>query len=227
MRRGAPVATCLSEHEIARLLEDYQVVLPPPPLTQLACYLDLLLRWNRRVNLTGYRDPRQIVRRLFGESLYLTRVVDLRGWLVDVGSGAGFPGLALKLAAPGLRVTLIESRRKKGAFLKEVVRSCSFSYVDVVVDRFESWGRRLVTAEKPTLITTRAVKVEGRFLDLMRAVLPEQGKGAFLTTAARAAEIRKSSSGWDWSAEFPIPQRADGIVLVGSKISTLAVSDIE
>lgn len=221
------MAASLSEDEIARELEGYQVVLPPPALKQLACYLDLLLRWNRRINLTGHRDPRQIVRRLFGESLYLTRVVDLRGWLVDVGSGAGFPGLALKLAAPELRVTLIESRGKKGAFLKEVVRRCDFYYVDVVVERFQSWARRLVTAEKPTLITTRAVKVEGKFLDLMRAVLPEQGKAAFLTTAARAAEIRESSPGWDWSAEFRIPQAADGIVLVGAKIPTVAVSTLQ
>ncbi|MGH9862105.1 MAG: RsmG family class I SAM-dependent methyltransferase, partial [Candidatus Acidiferrales bacterium] len=96
------MAALLSEPEIAAELAAYQVVLPPEGLTQLRSYLDLLLHWNRRVNLTGLREPRDIVRRLFGESLFLTTVVSLRGWLVDVGSGAGFPGLALKLAVPEL-----------------------------------------------------------------------------------------------------------------------------
>lgn len=212
------MAGSLSELEIARQLADYQVTLSPPALKQLACYLDLLLRWNRRVNLTGYRDSRQMVRRLFGESLYLARVVDLRGWLADVGSGAGFPGLALKLAAPELRVTLIESRRKKAAFLKEVIRSCGFSNVDVVVERFESWVGCLATAEKPKLVTTRAVKMEKELLDLLRAVLSEEGKGIFLTTAVQAAAIRKLGTGWDWSSEFRIPGAANCVVLVGIKI---------
>lgn len=212
------MAASLSEHEIAGELADYQVALSPPALKQLACYLDLLLRWNRRVNLTGYREPRQMVRRLFGESLYLAQVVELRGWLVDVGSGAGFPGLALKLATPGLRVTLVESRSRKGAFLKEVVRRCGFSNVDVVVDRFESWALRLAAAEKLSLVTTRAVRVETALLDLLRAVLSEEGKAIFLTTKVRAGEIRKLGWGWNWSSEFRVPQATNSVVLVGSKI---------
>jgi len=170
------VAASLSEHEIARELASYQVELSPAALHQLSCYLELLLRWNQRINLTGYRDPHQIVRRLFGESLFLAQVIELRGWLVDVGSGAGFPGLALKLAAPDLRATLIESRRKKGAFMKEVARSCEFYNVDVVVERFESWARRPVGPGKPSIVTTRAVKPGRELLDLTRALLADQGK---------------------------------------------------
>ena len=84
----------LSTRDIAAELAPFGVELTGKELEQLSAYLELLLRWNRRVNLTGLRDPRTIVRRLFGESLYLSRIVELRGWLVDVGSGAGFPGLA-------------------------------------------------------------------------------------------------------------------------------------
>ena len=140
------MAAPLSEAEIARELAGFGLQLPPPAMAQLSRYLELLLQWNRRVNLTGLRDPREIVRRLFGESLAISRAVELRGWLVDVGSGAGFPGLALKLVAPDLRVTLVEARQKKCAFLKEVARQCGFAGVDVVAERFEGWVGRV--AEK-------------------------------------------------------------------------------
>jgi len=158
-------ATSLSTREIAAELAPFGVELSEPALAQLSTYLELLLRWNRRVNLTGLRQPRHIVRRLFGESLYLSRLVELRGWLVDVGSGAGFPGLALKLVAPDLRVTLIEARQRKCAFVKEVVRECGFYAIDVVTERFERWREGRHGQEMVDLITTRAVRTDRKLLE--------------------------------------------------------------
>ena len=96
--------------------------LAPRLLEALQRYLDLLLRWNARVNLTAVRDPEKIVTRHFGESLFAARVL-LRGrdgaaasTLVDVGSGAGFPGVPMKLFAPQLRLTLIEVAQQEGGF---------------------------------------------------------------------------------------------------------------
>src|SRR3989337_3321707 len=91
----------LSTRDIAAELAPFGVELTERGLEQLSLYLELLLRWNRRVNLTGLRQPRTIVRRLFGESLYLSRLAELRGWLVDVGSGAGVPGPAVEPVGPG------------------------------------------------------------------------------------------------------------------------------
>ncbi len=209
------MAVPLSSREIARELAEYRVELPQPAMAQLSAYLELLLRWNRRINLTGLRDPRAILRRLFGESLYLSRVVELRGWLVDIGSGAGFPGLALKLVAPGLRVTLIESRRRKCAFLKEVVRECAFSEVDVVGGRFENWLQGPGGRRKADLITTRAVIVDPRLLEQIQQLLSPSGRAVFLTTAALAGQIRGLSSAWSWE-EWPVPPDKRTIALVGS-----------
>ena len=127
-----------------------QAKLPPQMLSQLQHYLDLLLRWNARINLTAVRDPEQIVTRHFGESLFAARVLlgdsqvgqafrpasnglshaegpqprnDLVKILADVGSGAGFPGIPMKLFAPELELTLIESHNKKATFLREVIRT--------------------------------------------------------------------------------------------------------
>lgn len=212
------MAAPLSEREIARELAAYGVELGAAALAQLSCYLELLLRWNQRFNLTGVREPRQIVRRLFGESLFLASVVELRGWLVDVGSGAGFPGLALKLAAPELRVTLVESRRKKCVFLKEVVRECGFSTVDVVGARFEAWVRAGVGEDRPSMITTRAVKVDEELLALMHELLAPEGRTVLLSSMDLAARIQKQSSGWRWEGNFEIPQAPGRVALVGSCI---------
>jgi 16S rRNA (guanine527-N7)-methyltransferase len=100
---------------------------PAPLYDRLATYLDLLLKWNARTNLTAVRDPEEIVRRHFGESLFagvhLAAKLPPEATLLDFGSGAGFPGLPIQLLLPQLRVTLAESQNKKATFLREVVRT--------------------------------------------------------------------------------------------------------
>lgn len=90
---------------------------------KLGIYLDLLMKWNDRTNLTAIREPREMVRRHFGESLFAASVLPEGETLLDFGSGGGFPGLPIQLARPELRVVLAESQNKKVAFLREVVRS--------------------------------------------------------------------------------------------------------
>lgn len=210
-------ATSLSTREIAAELSPFGVELTEKGLGQLSVYLELLVRWNRRVNLTGLRQPRQIVRRLFGESLYLSRLVELRGWLVDVGSGAGFPGLALKLVAPDLRVTLIEARQRKGAFLKEVARACGFYAIDVVTERFEDWAERQAGGEKADYITTRAVITDKRLLEQVGTLLAENGKAALLTTSECVRSIKAQASCFIWQEPFYVPSVPNSVVLVGKK----------
>lgn len=206
------MAGTLAASEIARELADYDVKLPPGALTQLQAYLELLLRWNRRVNLTGIREPRRIVRELFGESLYLSRVIELRGWLVDVGSGAGFPGLALKLAAPELRVTLIEARGKKCAFLRESIRVCDFAATDVVQERFESWAER--NGERGAdVVTTRAVDIAPKLLGSLSRVVGKGGTVAFLTTVGLGERIQSLQPQWEWERPRPIPGTSHRVIL--------------
>jgi 16S rRNA (guanine527-N7)-methyltransferase len=115
---------------IAALLAPYLGDAPVPPnlYDQLSNYLDLLLKWNARTNLTAIRDPEQIVQRHFGESLFAAvhiapLVKNREATLLDFGSGAGFPGLPIQLALPTLRVTLAESQHKKSSFLREALRT--------------------------------------------------------------------------------------------------------
>ncbi|HWB33355.1 MAG TPA: 16S rRNA (guanine(527)-N(7))-methyltransferase RsmG [Acidobacteriaceae bacterium] len=111
---------------------------------QLAVYLDLILKWNARINLTAIRDPEEIVRRHFGESLFAGLHLEAGGSnmepcdsLLDLGSGAGFPGIPIQLLRPELKVTLAESRTRKAAFLREAVRTLGLS-TEVWADRAEA-----------------------------------------------------------------------------------------
>ena len=114
----------LSESAIASLLAPYLVEVPASILPQLSTYLDLLLKWNARTNLTAIRDPEEIVRRHFGEGLFVATQLDPdTTTLLDFGSGAGLPGLPIALLRPDIQVTLAESQNKKATFLREVVRT--------------------------------------------------------------------------------------------------------
>lgn len=90
---------------------------------KLLIYLELILKWNARINLTAIREPEEIVRRHFGESLFVGFHLGKCETLLDFGSGAGFPGIPVQLLRPDVQVTLAESSHKKAAFLNEVVRS--------------------------------------------------------------------------------------------------------
>jgi 16S rRNA (guanine527-N7)-methyltransferase len=174
--------SALSESEIADLLVPY---LPDPNaalVSQLSIYLDLLLKWNARTNLTAIRDPQEVVRRHFGESLFAARHLDpATPTLLDFGSGAGFPGLPIALLRPDIQVTLAESQNKKAAFLREAVRTLRLSS-EVWPDRVESMpaDRRFHT------VTLRAVDNMEAALPVAKTRIAPGGRLVLLTTAVHA-----------------------------------------
>src|SRR5579862_3154038 len=112
-----PKMSTLTESAIANLLTPYLPEIPATLPPRLSIYLDLLLKWNARTNLTAIRDPEEIVRRHFGESLFAARhIAPGTQTLLDFGSGAGFPGLPIALLRPEIAVTLAESQNKKSTF---------------------------------------------------------------------------------------------------------------
>jgi len=143
----------LSEAQIASLLTPYLPEAPATLLPQLSLYLDLLLKWNARTNLTAIRDPEEIVRRHFGESLFAARHLNPKtATLLDFGSGAGFPGLPIALYHPEIAVTLAESQNKKATFLREAIRTLNLP--------IEVWPNRVETmppSRQFDTITLRAV----------------------------------------------------------------------
>lgn len=131
----------LNEATVRQLLEPFRIPLSSAQISQLLAYLELLLNWNKRINLTAIRDAEECITRHFGESLYLRSCLELNGSLLDIGSGAGFPGLSLKIVFPALSVTLLEPVAKKRAFLKEAARVCGMNLVEVRSERLDDFVR--------------------------------------------------------------------------------------
>ncbi|MFZ0961573.1 MAG: 16S rRNA (guanine(527)-N(7))-methyltransferase RsmG [Terriglobia bacterium] len=219
MRAGAElstIATVLNETRLRQLLEPFGLDLSPAQAGQVLAYLHLLLRWNQKINLTAIRDPEECVTRHFGESLFLARHMELHGNLLDIGSGAGFPGLALKIAFPATSVTLLEPVAKKRAFLKEAARVCGFRQVEVRGERLEDWVRA-TPSPAFDIATMRAVGNLDVLVPLAAKCLKSKGNFLLWLTRDQAAGLARIQSGLAWSAPLPIPLTRAGEIWRGIK----------
>src|SRR5271155_3955999 len=109
-----PTPAVLSAETIRRALGEFQMEVSDQQIVYIQQYMKLLLTWNEKINLTAIRDPLEILYRHFCESMYAAVAVPVEnGRLADVGSGAGFPGIPLKIMRPGLETMLVESNMKK------------------------------------------------------------------------------------------------------------------
>src|ERR1700676_4433631 len=127
-----------SDERISSALSGFQLQLSTGQMAKVREYVRLLLKWNQSISLTSVLDPMEIMARHFGESMFLRCLIPVEKCrLPHLGTGGGFPGLALKIACPTLQVTLIESNKKKCAFLSEVVRALEMKNVEVLPVRFE------------------------------------------------------------------------------------------
>ena len=126
-------------------------------LNKLEIYYNLLVTWNERMNLTAITDKKEVYLKHFYDSLTILKVIDLNNidTLCDIGTGAGFPGLVLKICYPHLKVTLLDSLNKRLLFLKEVVDVLKLKDVTLVHERAEEYA--LKNREVFDLVTARAV----------------------------------------------------------------------
>jgi 16S rRNA (guanine527-N7)-methyltransferase len=182
----------LPDSQIAALLAPYLSTSAPATLyAQLSTYLDLLLKWNARTNLTAIRDPEEIVRRHFGESLFAALHIPVETkTLLDFGSGAGFPGLPIALLRPEIQVTLAESQNKKATFLSEVVRTLALT-TEVWSNRVEA----MPATRRFDVVTLRAVDDMETALPAAIARIAPAGQLALLTTNAAAPADGRSIPG--------------------------------
>lgn len=126
-----------AKKELSRGADELGLDLSAAQREAYARYVSLLIFWNRKINLTGAKDPLTIVRRHILDSLAVSRFLRLEPRLVDVGSGAGFPGLVLKILYRSKPISLVEPRRKRATFLREVIRNLSLVSAEVLEERIE------------------------------------------------------------------------------------------
>ena len=127
-------------------------------------FLDALMKWNQGMNLTAFRDERSVIVRHFLDSLILVRYLPQAASLLDIGSGAGFPGVPLKIVRPDLQVVLLEAARKKTYFHKQVIRSLKLSGIRSVWGRSDQGEVKAILGDRFDIVVSRAVSPLDRFL---------------------------------------------------------------
>ena len=198
---------------IAELLDTFiaPATLSDSQLQHISTYIDILLKWNARTNLTAIRDEEGIVSRHFGESFFAARylladaVPGLR--VFDIGSGAGFPGLPMKLYAPEISLTLIESHNKKAIFLREVIRALSLTDVTVISARAE------MISDTADLVTLRAVEKFESILPIAAHLVSPGGRLGLLV-ADRQLEAAQRLVPGTWTSSDAIPESVGRVVAV-------------
>jgi 16S rRNA (guanine527-N7)-methyltransferase len=147
----------LSQNELLIELKKLNIEVTPLQLEQLEHFYELLINYNKRVNLTRITQKEDYYLKHVYDSLTLNYVIDLNKIhsLCDIGSGAGFPGIILKIFFPHLKITLVEARRKKVLFLNHVLKELNLDRIDSKHERGEIWARQ--NRETYDAVVARAV----------------------------------------------------------------------
>jgi 16S rRNA (guanine527-N7)-methyltransferase len=162
-------------------------------------YLDLLEKWNRVYNLTAIRERSRMVTHHLLDSLAVLPY--LRGpRVLDVGSGAGLPGIPIAIAAPALQVTLLESNHKKSAFLIQAVGELRLANARVVTERVEAWQ----TEQRFDTIVSRAFAELGEFVSLAGRLLARDGMLAAMKGVHPFEEIERLPQGFRMQQVVPL-----------------------
>jgi 16S rRNA (guanine527-N7)-methyltransferase len=204
--------------------------LSPAQLHNISTYIDLLQHWNTRINLTAIRNEEEIVTRHFGESLFaashlfplypvsypVASVVKGVGVdvsearVADLGSGAGFPGIPIKLWAPNISLTLIESNQKKATFLREVARALTLTNVNIQNARAQT-----LPPSTFNVVTLRAVERFANVLPAAAQLLAPAGRLALLIASSQLDTTRSTLPHMLWDPPIPIPQSQSRLLAMG------------
>ncbi|MFZ0143249.1 MAG: 16S rRNA (guanine(527)-N(7))-methyltransferase RsmG [Candidatus Sulfotelmatobacter sp.] len=222
-------------------------VLSATQLQNISTYIDILIRWNARINLTAIRSEEEIVTRHFGESLFAARCLfpreqDRAGHdfsradsmlekgtrasapeglaearspkaearVADLGSGAGFPGVPIKIWAPNITLTLIESNHKKATFLRELARTLTLTDVNIQNARAET-----LPPSTYDVVTLRAVERLPKVLPVAAMLLAPNGRLALLISSSQLDSTRSTLPDLTWAVPISIPNSQSRILLAG------------
>lgn len=184
-------------------------------------YMELLIEWNEKINLTAIIEPEEIILKHFIDSITILKEIEKDSKLVDVGTGAGFPGIPLSIMEPSLKITLVDSLNKRLIFLEEVINKLNLKNVELVHARAEEFGQNKQYREKFDIATSRAVanlstlseyliplvKINGKVLSMKASDAQEE-----INDAKKAIEILGGKI--ENVEEFNLPQSDIGRTII-------------
>jgi len=179
------------QRRLASGLDAMRIALDRAQQAALVGYLQRLTKWNRSYNLTAVRDPKAVVARHLLDSLSILPWVD-NGPVLDVGTGAGLPGIPLAIARPAVDFCLIDSSGKKARFLRQAVSELGLPNVEIIHGRVEQLDR----SQHYALITSRAFAALADMLKASAPLLTESGRYLAMKGALPSDEIARLPPGW-------------------------------
>ena len=154
-------------------------------------YKKLLLEWNEKINLTAITDEKEILIKHFIDSLTIEKYIPQNAKIIDVGTGAGFPGIPLKIVRPDIEVVLLDSLNKRINFLNEIIRECQLDKITTIHGRAEEIANKPEYREKFDISTARAVANISTLSELCTPFL--KVGGSFVCMKADAVEEMKNA----------------------------------
>lgn len=191
--------------EMNFFVEDMGITSTEKQIEQFFNYMNLLLDWNEKINLTAIVDPKEIIVKHFIDSITLSKYIPLGTTLVDVGTGAGFPGIPLKILREDIDITLLDSLQKRIKFLDIVIEELNLKGIHTIHSRVEEFSKSNKYREKYDIATSRAVanmstlaeyllpnvKVSGKVLAMKGSSIEEELNNAKKAIGILGGEIEK------------------------------------
>jgi 16S rRNA (guanine527-N7)-methyltransferase len=204
----------LVEQTLARC----EIQLSPSLIENVCRYVDILQRWNQKINLTGITSLSEILTVHFGESFFASRVLkENESPILDIGSGAGFPALAIKLYRPELSFYLVESRKKKAAFLSTVKRELALEQVSILNKPLEECQASDFVV-LPKVLTVRAVGSTERLLRVGLELLAAQAKVVVFSTKSQIEILTSPMGEIEWEKPILIPWSRERVLVLGRRL---------
>lgn len=192
-------------------------------------YMNLLIEWNEKMNLTAITDPKEIILKHFIDSITILKEIKDGAKLVDVGTGAGFPGIPLAIMNPTLKITLVDSLNKRLIFLEEVVKKLNLKNIEIVHARAEEFGQNKKYRESFDVATSRAVANLSTLSEYLIPLVKVNGKVISMKAAGAQEEINDAKKAIEILGgkiekidEFNLPQSDIGrtIIIINKNKST-------
>lgn len=178
--------------EFEKYLEKMQIKFSEEQYNQFYKYMNLLIEWNKKINLTAIIEPKEIILKHFVDSLTIAKYIEENKKVADVGTGAGFPGIPLKIYRKDLKITLIDSLNKRLNFLNEVIGELELKEITTVHGRAEELGQNKEYRERFDIVTSRAVANLSTLSEYLIPFIKKDGKCIYMKTLEVDEELQKA-----------------------------------
>ena len=182
------------KEELKKYLIELNIELKEKQINQLYDYMNLLIEWNKKINLTAIIEPKEIILKHFVDSLTISKYINEKSTLIDIGTGAGFPGIPLKILRDDINITLVDSLNKRIKFLDEVIEKLNLDNIKTVHGRAEEIGRNTEYREKFDYATSRAVANIATLSEYLIPLINKNGKCIYMKGPNIDDELEKGKN---------------------------------